>query len=142
MSVHPDELTKLDHNLNYVHPEKVYDLRSQLSLKRRSDVSSSLNKRQFINDLVLNILSITSIFVVYYSSEEFYKEKSETRDGKPYITKKRNESDSTVTVLRCVNMILSFSIGKLYSVYFIIRHYYYDLKKMVVRRLISPEGKT
>ncbi len=141
MSIHPDELTKLDHNLNNGFSGKIYDLRSQLSLKRRNDESFSLNKRQFMSDLVLNLLTITSIFIVYYSSEEFYKEESEIRDGKTYITKKRNESNSTVTVLRTVNMALSISIGKFYSVYFIYKHYVYELRKMIVRKLISPEGK-
>lgn len=141
MSIHPDELTKLDNNLNHLYPVKIYDLRSQLSLKRRNDVSFSLNKRQFFNDLVLNILAVTSIFIVYYSSEEFYKEESETIDGQVHIIKKRNESNSTVTVLRTINIILSISIGKFYSVYFIYKHYVYELRKMVVRKLISAEGK-
>lgn len=139
MSVVPEELTKLDPNLNI--QGKIYDLRSQLSLKRRNDASQSLNKRQFINNLILNILSITSMFIVYFSSEEFYKEDQTTVNGEVIITKKRNESNSTVTVLRTVNIVLSITIRICYLVFFIYKHYTYEVRKMIARKLMSPDGK-
>lgn len=110
MSINPDELTKLDNNKNFGYSGKIYDLRSQLSLKRRNDVSSSLSKRQFINDLILNILAITSVFIVYFASEEFYHEKKENIEGVEKITKKRNESDSNVTMLRTINIFLTVAM--------------------------------
>jgi hypothetical protein len=142
MSINPDEHTKLDHNQNISYSGKIYDLRSQLSLKHRNDVSSSLSKRQFINDVILNLIAISSTFIVYFASEEFYHEKKETKDGIESITKKRNESNSTVTLLRTVNIFLSIFLRKQYSVFFIYKHYIYDLKIMIVRKLLSPEGKS
>ena len=140
MSINPDELTKLDNNKNFAYSGKIYDLRSQLSLKRRNDVSSSLSKRQFINDLILNILAITSVFIVYFASEEFYHEKKETIDGVEKITKNRNESDSNVTMLRTINIFLTVALCMGYLVFFIYKHYTYDLRKMIARKLLSPEG--
>lgn len=139
MSILPEELTKLDPNNNI--QGKIYDLRSQLSLKRRNDASQSLNKRQFINNLILNIVAMASMFVVYFASEEFYKEIQTTVNGEVIITKKRNESNSTVTVLRTVNIVLSITMRKFHVVIFIYKHYMYEVRKMIARKLMSPEGK-
>jgi hypothetical protein len=78
-----------------------------------------MRKRQKIWDLVNAIVAMISIFVVYYESEWFYKEETETNDnGEEEITKESNESDDRINAMRAFNMILSGVI-----VFLIYKHY-------------------
>jgi hypothetical protein len=67
---------------------------------------------------------MVSIFIVYYESEWFYAEETETGDdGEDEVTKERNESDARINGMRGFNMFLSGII-----ICLIYKHYKLELE--------------
>lgn len=58
----------LDETANLAVPKsnKIYDLKSQLSMKKRNDSIIVTCKKQFIYDFFLALFSVASILVVYF----------------------------------------------------------------------------
>ena len=131
-------------NLAPLKTNKIYDLKSQLSMRKRSEDILVACRRQFINDLLLAAFSLSSILILYFAviptqSEEFYMETRSPIDPTVFI-KARNESNSTVTILRCTNILMTIVIRNLHTVSLIYRHYSLEVSKMIIRKLLSRYG--
>jgi Ion channel len=140
MSLNPEESTILN-----IRSRKVFDLKSQLSFRKRKEDSIQVEKSQFCNDFLLTILSIISVFVVYIQvthiqSEEFYREEIPIVNNQQIVLKKRNSSNQTVTNLRVLNIVMTLFICKRYAVILIYRHYNLELKKNIIRKNLSKYG--
>lgn len=107
MSGNLDDSTILEGKLK---SNKIYDLRAQLSLKKRKDNIYSVSKSQFYNDLFLTIFSLISVIIVYFESEEFYREEIKITSQETKTLKRRNESNTLVTALRIVNIAMTIGI--------------------------------
>ena len=116
-------LDETRHVSKILNTNKIYDLKSQLTLKKRGEDMIALCKKQFINDLFLAIIAISSILIVYFEvmhmqSEEFYREEISTVNNIPVIIKQRNQSNTEVTTLRLVNIGLTLVLCNiLYSIF-------------------------
>ena len=58
----------LDETANLAVPKgnKIYDLKTQLSMKKRNDSIMVVCKKQFIYDFFLAFFSVASILIVYF----------------------------------------------------------------------------
>ncbi|CAG9311639.1 unnamed protein product [Blepharisma stoltei] len=92
-------------------------------------------KKQLKIDLINAALAFSSIMIVYYESEEFYKQDTKCSAGECAITKSHNESNDYVTSMRVTNIGITLVILCL-----IYQHYLYELDKMKIRKQVPPQS--